>query len=76
MSIGKNIRKARKRAGISQAELGRRLGWGRQAVNNLEMDRDNKSPTVRRLRTVAAALNAALKRGGCKRGCTVQDLIG
>jgi transcriptional regulator with XRE-family HTH domain len=34
--IGERIRVLRERAGISQAELGRRLGWARQTVSQVE----------------------------------------
>ena len=50
------IRMARKRAGISQAELAGRLGVTQQQVQRLE-DPDKSNPTVATLRAVARALD-------------------
>ena len=53
------IRMARKRARISQAELARRLGMTQQQVQRLE-DPDKSNPTVATLRAVATALGVRM----------------
>ncbi len=54
------IRMARKRAGISQATLARRMGATQQQVQRLE-DPDKSNPTVATLRAIAAALGSQLR---------------
>ena len=54
------IRVARKRAGLSQAELARRMGVTQQQTQRLE-DTDRSNPTVATLRAVAAALGVRLR---------------
>lgn len=53
------IRRARKRAGLTQAELAARMGVTQQRVQRLE-DPDKSNPTVATLRTLARALDATL----------------
>lgn len=48
-SIGKNLEFFRKQQGITQAELAKRIGITRQAINSIEHD-----ITVPNLRTAAA----------------------
>lgn len=54
------IRMARKRAGLSQAQLAERMGVSQQQVQRLE-DPDRSNPTVATLRAVAAALGVELR---------------
>ncbi len=54
------IRMARKQAGISQAELARRMGVSQQQVQRLE-DPDKSNPTVATLRAVAKSLDSELR---------------
>lgn len=54
------IRVARKRAGLSQAELAERMGVSQQQVQRLE-DPERSNPTVATLRAVAAALELDLR---------------
>jgi antitoxin HicB len=54
------IRMARKRAGISQAQLARRMGVTQQQVQRLE-DPDRANPTVTTLRAVATALGLEVR---------------
>lgn len=54
------IRMARKRAGVSQVELARRMGVTQQQVQRLE-DPDRSNPTVTTLRAVAAALGVEVR---------------
>lgn len=51
---------ARKRAGISQAELAKRMGVSQQQVQRLE-DPEKSNPTVATLRGVAGALGCRLR---------------
>lgn len=41
MSIGNNIRKMRKKAGLTQKELGERLGISQAAIGQFENDSSN-----------------------------------
>lgn len=54
------IRVARKRAGISQVELARRMGVTQQQVQRLE-DPGRSNPTIATLRAIAAALGLELR---------------
>lgn len=54
------IRVARKRAGISQVELARRMGVSQQQVQRLE-DPRKSNPTMATLRAVAEALGLELR---------------
>lgn len=61
MSLGKNISKARKRAGLSQTSLGELCGWEdspQSRVSNYENDR--REPTLTDLRDIARACNTTL----------------
>lgn len=51
------IRTARKRAGITQAELARRMGITQQQVQRLE-DPDRSNPTMATMRAIGQALGA------------------
>lgn len=63
MSIGSNIREARERAGISQAELGRRLGF-KAGTSMWRYEADESAASVDLLQRIAAAL-----------GVTANDLL-
>jgi len=54
------IRRARKRAGLSQTQLARRMGIRQQQIQRLE-DPDRSNPTVRTLEKLAQALGARLR---------------
>lgn len=58
MSIGKNIKQARKRAGMTQKELGEKLGISQAAVGQFE--KENSNPKLETLRRIAIALNVDL----------------
>ena len=60
MSLGTNIRAARKAAGLSQEELGERLGVVSQTVSKWE--RDESSPDAALLPPLAEALGVSLDR--------------
>ncbi|MBR4703335.1 MAG: helix-turn-helix transcriptional regulator [Oscillospiraceae bacterium] len=60
MSLGENIRQARKAAGISQEELGAALGVVSQTVSKWE--RDESSPDAALLPELAKALGISLDR--------------
>ena len=58
MSTGENIRAARMRAGMTQAQLAEKLGVTPQNVSQYE--RDIKKPKVETLQKIATALGAAV----------------
>ncbi len=60
MSLGENIRQARKAAGLSQETLGERLGVVSQTVSKWE--RDESSPDAALLPPLAEALGTSLDR--------------
>lgn len=65
MTLGENIKKARKAAKLNQTELGRLCGWGDEAqsrVSNYELNR--REPTLDDLRAISRTL-----------GCPLADLI-
>ena len=55
IAIGERLRDAREHRGISQHELGRRVGCARSTVSNLEAGRF--APSVRMLLAISEALN-------------------
>lgn len=57
-SVGKMIREARKRKGLTQRELGEKLGIGEPTVNKYESGKQN--PTVDTLKRIADALGVTL----------------
>jgi HTH-type transcriptional regulator / antitoxin HipB len=61
LELGEQIRGLREARGISQAELGRRIGSTQPAIARLEAGR--VSPTLETLDRVAAALGAELMVG-------------
>lgn len=62
MSVGSEIRRARRAAGISQRELAERFGWSQNRISNYELD--EREPTLNDLIRIADAL-----------GCAVESLI-
>lgn len=57
LRVGKSVRQARRRAGISQDELAERIGSSRNAIQNIESPRGRKSAiNVFDLLEIAAAL--------------------
>ena len=58
MSIGMNIKKYRKRMGLTQDELGKKLGIKQQTIAMYENDKTNIKPVT--LKKIANALNVSL----------------
>ena len=54
MSVGQNIKKARKKAGITQKELAQKLGLSFQSI--AQWENDLRNPKVETLRRIANAL--------------------
>ena len=57
-SIGENIRKARKAAGMTQEELGKKIGISQQAVGNYESGR--RKPKIKTLLRLSNGLNVSV----------------
>ena len=57
-SIGENIRKARKAAGMTQEELGKKIGISQQAVGNYESRR--RKPKIKTLVRFSNGLNVSV----------------
>lgn len=66
------IRKARNEAGLSQAELGRRLGMSQAAIAKLE--RSGSNPTVDTLDDVLWATGRRLELGATHRPLDLVDV--
>ena len=58
MSTGEKIKIARKKAGLTQRELGEKLGVSQSAVGQFEMDRSN--PNLETLEKIASALKTPI----------------
>ena len=58
MSTGEKIKIARKKAGLTQRELGEKLGVSQSAVGQFEMDRPN--PKLETLEKIASALKTPI----------------
>ena len=58
--IGKNIKKIRKAAKLTQAELADRIGYARAYLGNVETERD--TPSINILQKIAEALNTPIKK--------------
>ena len=58
MTIGMNIKKYRKRMGLTQDELGKKLGIKQQTIAMYENDKTNIKPVT--LKEIANALNVSL----------------
>lgn len=56
MSIGERLRAARERTGLTQAELGRKIGVTGVAI--MRYEKGQRQPTLSQLRNIANALNA------------------
>ena len=54
MSVGQNIKKARKKAGMTQKELAQKLGLSFQSI--AQWENDLRNPKVETLRKIANAL--------------------
>lgn len=57
-SIGANIRRIRKAAGMTQEQLGEQLGVTQAAVRQMELR--NSNPTIKSLKKVALALDVSV----------------
>jgi len=57
--IADNVRKARKKAGLSQDKLARKADIAYNTVVKIE-SRENKNPTIETLRNIAKALNVSV----------------
>lgn len=57
--IADNVRKARKKAGLSQDKLAREAGVAYNTVVKIESG-ENKNPTIETLRSIAKALNVSV----------------
>lgn len=60
---GQRMREARRKAGLSQYQLGDLIGWRQAAVSRLETG-EVKSPSVERAAVIARAI-----------GCRIEDLL-
>lgn len=58
-SIADNIRKARKKAGLSQDKLARKAGVAYNTVVKIESG-ENKNPTIETLRSIAKTLDISV----------------
>lgn len=58
-NIADNIRKARKKAGLSQDKLAREAGVAYNTVVKIESG-ENKNPTIETLRNIAKALDVSV----------------
>jgi len=58
-NIADNVRKARKKAGLSQDKLAREAGVAYNTVVKIESG-ENKNPTIDTLRSVAKALDVSV----------------
>ena len=59
VNIANNIRKARKKAGLSQDKLAREAGVAYNTVVKIESGK-NKNPTIKTLRNIAKALDVSV----------------
>lgn len=58
-NIAENIRKARKKKGLSQDKLAREAGVAYNTVVKIESG-ENKNPTIETLRSIAKALDVSI----------------
>ena len=58
-NIADNVRKARKKAGLSQDKLAREAGVAYNTVVKIESG-ENKNPTIETLRNIAKALDVSV----------------
>ena len=58
-SVARNIREARKRMGITQAELSKQVNMHRNTIINFETGR--RDPKVNDLKKIATALNVPIE---------------
>lgn len=58
-NIADNVRKARKKAGLSQDKLAREAGVAYNTVVKIESG-ENKNPTIATLRSIAKALDVSV----------------
>lgn len=58
-NIADNIRKARKKAGLSQDKLARKAGVAYNTIVKIESE-ENKNPTIETLRGIAKALDVSV----------------
>ena len=60
-NIADNVRKARKKAGLSQDKLAREADVAYNTVVKIESG-ENKNPTIETLRNIAKALNTTIDK--------------
>jgi len=60
-NIAENVRKARKKAGLSQDKLAREAGVAYNTVVKIESG-ENKNPTIETLRSIAKALDVSVDK--------------
>ena len=58
MTLGQNILKMRKKSGLSQEELGEKIGVTRQTISNWELDETTPNPD--QLKGLSKALNTSV----------------
>lgn len=58
MTTGEKIKAARKRAGLTQKELGEKLNISQSAIGQFESEKSN--PNLKTIRRIASALNVTL----------------
>lgn len=71
--LGKKIKTLRKTRGLSQEDLGEKLGLKRSTISNYEIGR--RSPSLRELEKIGAILGVNLDYFGIEREKNVYDLV-
>lgn len=71
--LGKKIKTLRKTRGLSQEDLGEKLGLRRSTISNYEIGR--RSPSLRELEKIGAILGVNLDYFGIEREKNVYDLV-
>lgn len=71
--LGKKIKTLRKTRGLSQEDLGEKLGLRRSTISNYEIGR--RSPSLRELEKIGAVLGVGLDYFGIEREKNVYDLV-
>lgn len=71
--LGKKIKTLRKTRGLSQEDLGEKLGLRRSTISNYEIGR--RSPSLRELEKIGDVLGVGLDYFGIEREKNVYDLV-